>query len=322
MRKPIANAELHLHLEGSLAIASAIEIAAERGHRWGRLTHAQLRREFQYRNFQDFLKTIVEMCRVLSSIGALERAAFELSIALVGSGVEYAEVYCSPNIFVRWGLDGREVLEALDRGFSRGEEEGGARCAVLLDSVRQFGVEAAHLVLDLHEAMPLPRVVGFGLGGDETISLRDFRSVYERARALGLATVAHAGEMGPPGDVADALDVLQCDRIAHGIRAVEDRGLLRALASRRVPLDIAITSNYRTGAARGAHPLRALLDHGVAVTLSTDDRSLFRTDLPREYARARRCGATEAELAQIARNSVAFSFAPMETRRRLLDGLG
>jgi len=56
--------------------------------------------------------------------------------------------------------------------------------------------------------------------------------------------------------------------------------------------------------------------------LSTDDRSLFRTDLPREYARARRCGATEAELAQIARNSVEFSFAPMETRRRLLDGLG
>lgn len=319
--RPIANAEIHLHLEGSLAIRSAIEIAAERGHPWGHLTPAQLRRQFRYQTFHDFLRTIVEMCRVLSSASALERASYELSLFLAEHGVSYAEVYCSPNIFVRWGLDGREVMEAFDRGFTRGEQERGARCAILLDSVRQFGVEAAHIVLDLFERWPSSRVVGFGLGGDETVSLRDFRPVYERARSLGLRTVAHAGELGPAGDVRDAIDTLQCDRIAHGIRALDDGGLIAELARRQTPLDLAISSNFRTKAVSGPHPLRRLLDAGVAVTLSTDDPSLFRTNLPLEYALARRCGATEAELVEIARNSVRFAFASEALKAELLSRL-
>jgi adenosine deaminase len=310
--------ELHLHFEGALSIESTLEIAARRGHPWGNLSKAELRNRFRYADFHSFLQAVKGMAEVLCSLEALERNARELSLFLVRHGVRYAEVYASPYIYVSWGLDGSEVMHALERGFAAGEHEGGALCAILLDSVRQWGPDAADRVLDLHEETKLRRVIGFGLGGDESVPFEDFSKVFDRARALELHTVVHAGEAGKPSDVATAIEVLGVERIAHGIRAIDDPATLRRLRESGVPLDVAITSNFRTGVVKGRHPIRGLLDEGVPVTLSTDDPSLFRTDLPREYRRARRvCGLSEDELKEIARNGIRYSFASDETRAEL-----
>lgn len=319
MPRLIGITELHLHLEGSLCVESAVEIAALRSHPWGALSAAQLRKRFAFTDFLDFLRSIRDMCMVLASPEALERAAYELSLKLRREGVEYAEVYTSPYIYVRWGLDYGEVLRAVDRGFARAEERGGARCAILLDSVRQWGAEAANKVLDGLEANPVPRTIAFGLGGEERVPLEEFRQVYDRARGMGLRTVVHAGEGTSADDVWKAIDVLGVDRIAHGIRGVVDRELLSTLARRRIPLDLAVTSNYRTRVVTDVpHPIRALLDAGVIVTLSTDDPSLFRTDLPREYVRARRFGQlNDDELRQVAQNGVDASFASEHTKQSL-----
>ena len=110
--------------------------------------------------------------------------------------------------------------------------------------MRQWGPEAANKVLDGLEANPVPRTIAFGLGGEERVPLEEFRQVYERARGMGLRTVVHAGEGTSPDDVWKAIDVLGVDRVAHGIRGVTDRELLATLARRRIPLDLAVTSNY------------------------------------------------------------------------------
>lgn len=319
---PIGITELHLHFEGSLSVESAVELARHRGLAWGGMSPAELRRSFRYDDFGSFLMAVKGMAEVLSSIEALERNAKELSHFLARNGVSYAEVYVSPYIYVWFGLDGSDAMRAVDRGFADAEAEGGARCAILLDSVRQWGPEAADRVLDIHEALQLPRVVGFGLGGAESVPFEEFRSAFERARALGLHTVVHSGESGDPADVAKAIDVLGVERIAHGFLALEDRVAYSRLRESRVPLDLAVTSNYRTRVIRGTHPIRRLLDDGIPVTLSTDDPSLFRIDLPREYRRVRRlCAVDESELREIARNGVRFSFAGEESKARLLSEL-
>jgi aminodeoxyfutalosine deaminase len=314
--------ELHVHLEGSLSVESAIELAKVRQHSWGMLSPEALRRSFRYASLDEFLLAIREMCRVIATPEGLERTAYELSAFLSAHGVEYAEVYASPYIYVRWGMDYGVALRAIDDGFSRGEAGGHARCSILLDSVRQWGPDAAHVVLDGLEANRVERVRGFGLGGEERVPLEDFREVYDRARGMGLRTVAHAGESTDAADVRKAIDVLGADRVAHGIRAVDDEGLLRELAARGTALDVCITSNYQTRSVSGRHPIRELVDAGVAVTLGTDDPSLFRTTLPREYTRARRFGGlTARELAAVARNGVTHSFADDATKRRLLEVL-
>jgi adenosine deaminase len=321
-RSPVANSELHLHLEGSLSAETAVAMAWLRGHPWGLLTPAQLRRKFRFRDFGGFLQVIREMCAILASYDALERAARELSIRLRSQGVSRAEVYCSPYIFVRWGMDFGETLGALDRGFEEGERGGGATCAILLDTVRQWGPQAASIVLDGFAEHPMARVVGFGMGGEEGFPMEVFETTYARARDLGLRTTVHAGEIAGPADVWKAVEVLKVDRIAHGVKAVEDHNLLERIRQSGVTLDLAITSNYMTGAVRGPHPIRRFLDQGITLTLGTDDPSLFRTSLPMEFARARRfCGVSEEELRQLARNAVTSSFADDAEKSRLLEEL-
>jgi len=320
--RPFANTELHLHFEGSLSVESAIELAAERDLPWGRLTPSELRRQFVYPDFDSFLLAVKGMAEVLCSLPALRRNAMELSHFLARHGVAYAEVYFSPYIYVWWGLDGVAALTAVDEGFAAAEVAGGAECAILLDSVRQWGPKAAQKVLDFHDETRLARVKGFGLGGQESVPFEEFRDAFDRARKLELRTVVHAGESGDPWDVARAIDVLGVERIAHGIRSLEVPEVFSRLLSSGVPLDLAVTSNYRTRVVEGVHPIRRLLDEGVPLTLSTDDPSLFRIDLPREYRRARRiCDISEDELKEIARNGVRYSFADESQRRKLSEQL-
>ena len=174
---------------------------------------------------------------------------------------------------------------------------------VILDIVRHWGPESAARVLDLHARRPWRRVVGFGLGGDETVyAARDFKDAYRRGKRAGLLAVVHAGEWAGPEAVADALHVLEPVRIAHGIRAVEDPAVLKELVKKGVFCDVCPTSNVRTAALRRgeAHPLRRMLGAGVRVTLSTDDPGLFGTTLKGEYRRAASWGATGAELERCA----------------------
>jgi adenosine deaminase len=189
---------------------------------------------------------------------------------------------------------------------------------VLLDSVRHWGPAVAHRVLDLHDGTPWGRVAGFGLGGDETsIPAAEFRGVYERVRARGLAPLVHAGEWGGPDSVAEALEHLRPVRIAHGIRAADDPALLRRLVRRGVALDVCLTSNTATGALRRGevHPVRRLLAAGVTVTLSTDDPGLFGTSLLAEYRGLARLGASGRDLRAVAAASLSAALHRPERTR-------
>ena len=119
------------------------------------------------------------------------------------------------------------------------------------------------------------RLVGLSIDGNEALAGRTgerFRPAFLAAGAAGFGRTAHAGESSGPDGVRDALDLLEADRLDHGVRAAEDADLTARLVRERVPLNICLTSNltllYRR---REDHPLRRLLDAGAVVTLSRDD---------------------------------------------------
>ena len=137
-----------------------------------------------------------------------------------------------------------------------------------------------------------------------------FRDLYAQARGRGLRLTCHAGETTGPRSVWEALDI-GAERIGHGIRAIEDPRLVEHLRDRRIPLEVCITSNLRTGAVASLkeHPVRKLFDAGVPVILNTDDPALFECTLTSEYAlAAREFRFTEDELAGIAANALRFAF--------------
>src|SRR5207302_4334331 len=136
-------------------------------------------------------------------------------------------------------------------------------------------------------------LAGVGLGGLEAqFPPQPYRDVFGYAKAEGLASVPHAGEVAGPVSVWGALEALEADRIRHGIRAVEDPALVRELAARQIVLDVCPISNLRTGAVASLeeHPLPRLVEAGVLCSISTDDPAMFDTDLTRDYDAARALG--------------------------------
>jgi aminodeoxyfutalosine deaminase len=165
------------------------------------------------------------------------------------------------------------------------------------------------------------------MGGDElSIPTEAFRPAYEKAAEIGLHRLIHAGEVGGPEKIREAIDLLGAERIGHGIAAIHDPALMDLLAERRIPLEICPGSNLKTGALAlqlrdedvriEKHPSPRLLRQGVPVVLATDDPAMFHTTLHTEYENAARMGLQEDELARIVEMGFQYAFSPAGEARR------
>src|SRR5260370_9605327 len=159
-------------------------------------------------------------------------------------------------------------------------------------------------------ALRSPDIGAYGIGGDELgLPTSDLRAVYEYVASQGMHRLIHAGEIGGPELVREAVEILGAERIGHGIGVMRDERTMDFLAARGIPLEVCPTSNLRTGAlARqlgrktagyAQHPLASIFHRGVPVTISSDDPAMFQTTLTREYIHAQGIGLTTAELLQI-----------------------
>jgi adenosine deaminase len=322
---PFRVADCHLHFEGTLPAPFLAVLARRRGHRFADPAVFEAERS-AVRDRRGFLALYAEVCRLFRSPEEYGEAAGAVALSITDGGASYAEVYVSPEIPARFGLDPESCLTQIDHGFREAEKMGAAPCRILLDAVRQWGPEAADRVLDLHEKTRLPSVVGFGLGGDELAApAAAFAGVYVRARALGLKTSVHAGEWAGAQSLQEALDHLRPDRVDHGVAAVDDAHLLARLAEESTSLWVSPTSNLATGVVGdlAEHPLSRLLDAGVCVALGADDPLLFATTTAREHALVReKLGFGERTMRLLAENSWRAAFCPTAERDRALVELG
>lgn len=293
--------ELHLHLEGAIHPDTLCEIDPA-------LTLAEIAAETAHTDFAGFIKSYVWVNRKLRSPTDYALAARRLFESLETQGVSYAEVTLSAGVVLWKKQDLGAIFEAVAR------EAAQSRVDVrwILDATRQWGPAAAKPVFDFAAERMGEGVVAIGLGGFEAEGpARWFRDLYAQARDRGLRLTCHAGETTGPESVWEALEI-GAERIGHGIRAIEDPRLVEHLRDRRIPLEICLTSNVRTGAVGSLpeHPVRKLFDAGVPIILNTDDPALFECTLKSEYALAAAAFEfTWEELDKIAENARAFAFS-------------
>ena len=129
-------------------------------------------------------------------------------------------------------------------------------------------------------------VVGIDLAGNEAEFPSDpFHGIFREARQAGLHTSVHAGEWGPAANVRQAIEELGAERIAHGVRVMDDPSVVALARERRIPFEVCVTSNYQSGVVPdpGTHPLPRMLEAGLVVTVNTDDPSVSRITLSDEY---------------------------------------
>ena len=293
-------AELHVHLDGAVELETLLEIEPS-------LTREEVAARTAYRDFAGFIQSFVWVNQRLKTPEHYALVARRLFARLHSEGVIYAEVILSAGVILWKQLAFAPIYNALEREAARSP----VKVRWILDAIRQFGPEPAKPVFDLAAERVDDGVIAIGIGGDEARGPAPlFKDLFREAKDRGLHLTCHAGEVAGAQSVWEALDI-GAERIGHGIRAIDDAALVAHLAAKKIPLEICITSNLRTGAVASLaeHPVRRLYDAGVPIILNSDDPAMFECTLASEYAlAAREFGFSEAELAGMAANSLAYAF--------------
>ena len=322
----LPKAELHLHLEGSIRPDTAVELAARHGTK---LTREEVLARYNYSNFMGFIETFKWITSFLRTPDDYALITRHLAEELLRQNVVYAEITISVGVMLRRMQNVAANFEAI-RETAQSVPFRRLRTAYIFDVARQFGAEAAMEVARWASKLQASGVVAFGMGGDELAGpATSFRPAFDYARQDGLRIVCHAGEIGGPESVREAVEILGAERIGHGIAVMNDPALAESLITRRVVLENCPSSNLCTGALAKQtgkpdaslkdHPLPKFLEQGLLVTLSTDDPALFHTDLLKEYALAESLGLPRKRMLELAENSINAAFLPPMDKRELLE---
>lgn len=311
--------ELHVHLEGTISAATAVELAERHGVDPASLPLVDRRYPDPFDDFEHFVTVYLAVSGLIREPEDLHTVATAFARRRAQENVVYTEVTFTALTHVRNGMDPKEMWDAVRTGLAEGGPD--HEIHLIVDAVRNLGVEHARETIALVEAADAP-IVGLGLTGIEgSIPEREFKILREAADGLGLGLAVHAGEAGTPGNVIASLDDLGADRIGHGVASARDPVLVKRLAAEQVLLEVCPSSNVALGIypSLDDHPFALLWEAGVNVTVNSDDPPFFSTTLTEELGHVvRMAGLTDADLAELQRRAARGAFATDEKRRELL----
>lgn len=322
LARRIPKAELHIHIEGSLEPELIFALAQRNGVALPYASVEALRAAYAFTDLQSFLDIYYAGASVLLH----EADFFDMAWAYLqrahADNVVHTEIFFDPQTHTARGVPMATVVHGLKRACDRARTELGLSSHLILCFLRHLSEDDA--LATLEAALPLrEHFIGVGLDSSELGHPPEkFANVFARGRALGLRVVAHAGEEGPPGYIWQALDVLRAERIDHGVRCLEDAALVQRLAAERVPLTVCPLSNLKlcVVADLADHPMKRLLDAGLCATVNSDDPAYFGGYLNENFVQTvQALNLSEADVAQLARNSFEASFVCDEHRQAMIQ---
>ena len=317
----LPKAELHLHIEGTLEPDMVFALAARNGIDLPFEGVDDLRSRYSFDDLQSFLDLYYDCMSVLRSRQDFADLATAYLVRASAQGVRHVEMFFDPQAHTARGVAIDDVIDGLTDALDDAGRRFGITGGLILCFLRDQPVEGALATLE-SVASRTGDLLGVGLDSAEVgypPSL--FTAVYDRARELGLHTVAHAGEEGPPAYVWEALDLLKVERIDHGVRSIEDPALVERLRVDAIPLTVCPLSNVRLGGvpSLAAHNLHELLARGLLVTINSDDPAYFGGYVGDNFEAVRASlGLNDADAATLAANSITASFAPDERKAQLI----
>jgi adenosine deaminase len=311
-------AELHIHIEGSLEPELIFELAQRNGVSLAYPTVEALRQAYAFTDLQSFLDIYYAGASVLLT----EQDFYDMTAAYLrraqADNVRHAEIFFDPQTHTARGV----AFDTVINGIWRACQDSPVSASLIMCFLRHLPEEEA--LATLEQALPFrDKIIGVGLDSSELGHPPEkFARVFERARQLGLHLVAHAGEEGPPAYIESALDVLHVERIDHGVRCLDDAGLVQRLVREQMALTVCPLSNIklRVFDVMGEHNLRRLLDAGLAATVNSDDPAYFGGYVNDNYLAAFEALPLDVSHArQLARNSFAAAFLEPEQKRAYLN---
>ena len=321
----LPKAHLHMHFTGSMRHQTLLELAARDGIHlpdplvsdWPpKLSAADEKGWFRFQRLYDVARSVL---RTPDDVRRLVREAAEDDVR---DGGRWLEIQVDPSGYAaRFG--GITAYTDLDLdAVAATSRDTGLGMAVVIAANRTRHPLDARTLARLAAQYAGRGVVGFGLSNDERRgSTAEFAAAFGIAERAGLRLVPHAGELRGADHVRLCLDTLGADRLGHGVRSVEDPGLLHRIVDSGVALEVCPVSNVALGVYSDltSVPLPQLLAAGATVALGADDPLLFGSRLEGQYATMRAAHElTDDQLAELARMSFRASCAPDDVQKSAL----
>ncbi len=321
----LPKAELHIHIEGSLEPEMVFQQAKRNGVDLPFESVESLRAAYEFTDLQSFLDIYYQAAAVLRTTEDFYELMSAYLDRAAKDGVRRAEIFFDPQTHTERGVGFDVFMPGFREAIEDAEGRHGISADLIMCFLRHLGGGAA--LETMREAEPhLERVIGVGLDSSEVgFPPELYVEAFARARELGLHTVAHGGEEGPPSYVTGALDVLGAERIDHGIRSLEDPDLVRRLALEQVPLTVCPFSNVALLVVDDLadHPLPRMLEAGLNVSINSDDPAYFGGYVGENYRGVQSAlGFDDETMALLAANSIRSSFISDAQKEELLVELG
>ncbi len=313
--------ELHVHLEGSTRPETLLNLASLHQQKLPAETVEGLRQWYTFTSFDHFIDIYLAISACIRTPEDIELITREFLAGQAAQNIRHSEVTYTGYTQYLQGLPFAEQLAAINRARAWAAQHLNVTMTLTVDIARVVSPEEGLRVADWAIGGLGQGVTGLGLGGPEVGNPPEkFQAAFDRARAAGLASLPHAGETMGPASIWGALRALGAQRIGHGVRCLEDPGLVSDLRARQIPLEVCPTSNVCLGVAPSLaeHPLPRLLAEGLYVTLNSDDPPMFNTTLTDEYLRAAQAFDLSPEMLEhLSLNALRASQLPQDDRRAL-----
>ena len=312
--------ELHVHLEGAIPHKALFNLIQKYGGDPSIPNIAALTKRFEYKDFSQFIKTWSWKNQFLREYEDFTYIAELTARDMAEQNIHYAELFFSPSLFVRFGLRVQELAQAVRKGLAKVPK---IEISLIADLVRDYGPESEMTTLKALNEVRDCGIVGIGIGGSEhKFPPEPFELLYHEARNMGFYANAHAGEAAGVQSIWGAIKKLHVNRIGHGTRIYEDLELMDYIADNEIPVELCPMSNVCTGVTNSimAHPIRKYFEHGLIVSVNTDDPKMFNTSLAEEYRLlVQNCGFSKQEICKIILLGIQSSWLSEEKKNALVS---
>lgn len=303
--------ELHLHIEGTLEPELMLTLAERNKVKLPYDSIEAVKQAYQFTSLQSFLDIYYAGANVLQT----EQDFYDLTMAylqkVATENVVHTEIFFDPQTHTARGIKFGTAIHGIYNALQDGQRHLNISSKLIMCFLRHLPEESAFQTLQ--QSLPYQdKLIGVGLDSSEVGHPPEkFQNVFSAARKLGLLTVAHAGEEGPAEYIWQALDLLDVKRIDHGVRCLEDVTLVERLIDKQIPLTVCPQSNIKLCVFKNMaeHPIKKMLDLGLAVTVNSDDPAYFGGYMNQNYhAIADALNLSKTDLGKLAQNSIEASF--------------
>ncbi|MGU9866909.1 adenosine deaminase [Kluyvera ascorbata] len=318
--------DVHRHLDGNIRAQTILELGRQYNLALPATTLETLLPHVQVTSNEpdlvSFLSKLDWGVKVLASLDAVRRVAYENIEDAARNGLHYVELRFSPRYMAmthQLPVDG--VVEAVIAGVKEGCKTFHVEARLIGIMSRTFGEAACEEELN---ALLAHRdgITALDLAGDELgFPGHLFLNHFTRARDAGWRITVHAGEAAGPESIWQAIRDLGAERIGHGVKAIQDPALMDFLTEKRIGIESCLTSNIQTSTvpSLAQHPLKTFLEHGVLASINTDDPAVQGIDIQHEYhTAAPAAGLNPAQIRQAQINGLEMAFLSAAEKQALI----